>query len=392
MEKYQKPKYKQVFLSLTHACDSNCSFCYRRGLYQRHKLSELGDYHMKEDTALKILEFVFTNLDLHPDFCIYFWGGEAILNMNVIKRVLKEFPQFSYHLATNGGTFDEEKYNYFKQHRDVSITWSLGNAYEKFGGIKQKVEAQLWIAKFIKESGDNIEKSGVNFMVTNFDNFFDDFVYLENNLTPLITLDIATRCNYNQEDLDKFASEYIRLIEYYKKIDNKVLLVLNPIYKSNLWLREFGPKTLARDYQYCRSGLERLYFDTNGGIWQCDCWYVNQYNKLGDIQTGLDKTKLQLMIDVDLNRDKYLGQGCQDCEINHFCPRNKCLGLNMETTGSLFMPDKSWCAMCKVIYKVALHYIELEKNKRELEIDNFNAVLEKWKGRKYGRTTDICIS
>jgi len=53
------PVYKSVYLYLTHACNANCSFCYRRGLFERNKMSTLGPVKMSKQTADDILDFCF---------------------------------------------------------------------------------------------------------------------------------------------------------------------------------------------------------------------------------------------------------------------------------------------------------------------------------------------
>ena len=47
------------------------------------------------------------------------------------------------------------------------------------------------------------------------------------------------------------------------------------------------------------------------------------------------------------------------------CPRNKCLGLNLEHMGNMFDPEPGYCAMNKVLAKVIDKYIQLEKEKKE---------------------------
>ena len=106
------PTYKAVYLYLTHACNSNCSFCYRKGLFTRNKLSQLSEHtSMSIEMAFKILDFVFKNLQLDDKFHIYFWGGEPFLNFKVIQAVVEKYPQFLFHTNTNGGVTTKEIYD-----------------------------------------------------------------------------------------------------------------------------------------------------------------------------------------------------------------------------------------------------------------------------------------
>jgi len=311
---------------------------------------------MTEDMAFRILEFVFSELQLDPKFAIFFWGGEPLLNFEVIKAVVEKLPQFLYHTNTNGKPVTEEMYGWFMQHRNLSLTWSLGNAYEKYGNLKAKIEAEPWALKTIKESPQN----NVNFMVTRYDRLIEDFDFLISNVTRNITIDLATRFEHKEEDLEKFADEYFNLLMKYKN-DKELYQAMNPAIHSNLYFKEFGLKSQAEDFHYCRSGLERLFIDTAGGIWQCDNMYICQHNKLGDIEKGIDYSKLELAWEIDANREKYLGQYCHDCELYKLCPRNKCLGLNLEWMGDMFKPEPSFCKMCRVLFKITKRYIELEK-------------------------------
>jgi len=359
LENVRIPTYKAVYFYLTHMCDSWCTFCYRKGLYKRNNINKLGDMYMSEETALKIAEFVLSKLQLDDAFNFYFWGGEPFLNFKVMKRIITEYPQFQYHTNTNGAPFTQEMSDFLRSHTQFSIAWSLGNAYERYGGVQEKVKQEPIIAKFIKETDNN----SCNLVVTKYDNLFNDFIWLTENVTKNVTIDIASKFEHKDEDLEDFANEYIRIIDYFKD-DPIMFRAINPALKSNIWIREFGPKSMLRPYHFCKSGLQRLFIDTVGGIWQCDNMYICQHNKLGDIENGIDYSKLDLMYKILDDPEPYLGRHCEDCEIYQNCTRNKCLGLNLEWMGDMFKPEPSFCKMCKVLYKVAHHYVEQEKVRR----------------------------
>lgn len=351
-------KYKAVYLYLTHSCNSGCSFCYRKGLFERNKVEDLGPNMMSPEIALKILNFCFTKLDIDDKFAVYFWGGEPTMNFKAIKAVIGKYPQLGYHTNTNGGTINEVFYNFCMEHRNFSLTWSLGNAYEKFGSIQNKVEKEYWAKRLIQDNTNN----GVNLMVTEYKNLIKDFEWVRKNVTKNITIDIATRYDHKEEDLEIFAEQWIQLLLNHKD-HPEVYYGLNPAIHSNLYYKEFGLKSQVTEFHYCRSGLERLFIDMNGDIWQCDNMYICQHNKLGNIIDGIDYSKLDLAIEIDRNREKYLGKYCQDCELYKQCPRNKCLGLNLEYMKDMFEPEPSFCKMCKVLHKVTKKYVQLQKEK-----------------------------
>jgi uncharacterized protein len=315
---------------------------------------------MSVEMAFKILDYVFKNVQLHDNFHIFFWGGEPFLNFKVIKAVIEKYPQFRFHTNTNGGTINKEICEFISEHRNIGVTWSFGNCYERYAGPKDKVEHEPWALKMIQ---DNFQHN-VNFMVTKYESLLDDFEYLVTNVTRHVSLDIATKYNHTEVDLDVFFRQYDSLLERYEN-DPTLYQAINPTLHSNLYYREFGFKSQVQDFHFCRSGLERLFIDMDGGIWQCDNMYVCQHNKLGTIDTGLDYSKLDFMREVDENREKYLGKYCKDCELYKQCSRNMCLGLNLEWMHDMFKPEPSFCKMCKVLYKITKKYVDIEKQHKE---------------------------
>ena len=351
----EKPRYKAVYLYLTHSCDSNCSFCYRRGLFERNDVKTLGPMFMSEQTAFNIIDFVFDSLDIQEDFTFFFWGGEPLLNFKVIKTVVEKYPQFNFHTNTNGKPITEEMYKWFLKHRNITLTWSLGNTYEKYSGLPEKFEKEKWCFKTIKELPNN----NVNYICTKYDSLDEDVQYIAKNLTENIGVDIATKFEHKDSDLEIFAKKYVDMLENLK-YNRRLYESLKPALFSNLYSRS-KEKT---DFHFCRTGLDRLFFDTQGGIWQCDNFYVCQSNQLGTINTGVDYSKLELMQEVNDNQEKYLGKYCEECELYKQCPRNKCLGLNLEWMGDMFKPEPSYCKMCKVLFKIAKKYLEINKEQK----------------------------
>lgn len=355
-----KPVYKAVYLYLTHACDSNCSFCYRKGFFERNDVKKLGPTFMTKERAFEILDYCFSELDLDPNFCVYFWGGEPLLNLPVIKAVMEKYPQLQYHTNTAGKPVTEEMYNWLVKQKNLGITWSLGNAYEKYGSVQKKCEGQPWMWKLVKE----VKKHNVNLMVVQYDQLEQDYDFLLNNVTRSITIDIATRFEHKNEDLERFADEYVALLVKYRS-DPAVFKHLTPAIFSNKYTEEKGFKSQIEKFHFCKSGLERLFIDMNGDIWQCDNMYVCQHNKLGDIFTGMDYSRLDYMREIDANREKYLGKYCEKCELYGKCSRNKCLGLNLEHMGDMLIPEPAYCKMNKILNKIVVKYIELEKQGKE---------------------------
>lgn len=366
------PHYKSVYLLVTNDCHANCSFCYRRGLYKRNKIKDLGPLYMTTERAFEAMDFIIDRLPKSDRFDIYFWGGEPLLNFEVIRAVIQEYPMYKYHTNSSGMEMNERIFEFFLSRQDISFTWSMGNAYEKFGGIKNKVKAQPLTARLIKEGN-----FAINFMVTNFKSMFDDFEFLFENVTRKISIDLATRKEHTDSDLKDFEVNYRKIIDKFSlEADNSPLNYkipsrsnLNIAYSSTLWFETFGPRSLIKRWKFCGSGLDRCYIDQAGKIWQCDNWYVVQKNCLGDIWNGIDYSKLEAMWRLQENPE-LMAQGCEGCEIYGYCPRNKCLGLDLEYMGDMLKPEPTYCKASKAMFRVIKSYIEDEKLKQTMEVSS----------------------
>lgn len=344
------PKYKAVYLYLTHACGAKCSYCYRQGFYDRNDVygGACGPIKMTEKVALDAVEYCLTNLDVDDTISFFFWGGEPFLNYKVMKKVVETYPQFEYHTNTEGRAVTQEMSDFIKDFGHLGVTWSLGNAYEKYGSLQGKVEKEKPIAEAIRHLK---LRGGVNLVLQNYKNMCEDFKYIADNLTHQITVDFATKQERTDEQMKDFEESYYQLLKTYMGKGSK-FSGLNPLYNSNQWLEKFGPTEKIRRYRFCNTGLERLFIDTQGGIWQCDNMYVCQHNQLGSIYDGIDYSKLDYVYEIKDNIDEKMSQHCEGCEANGYCPRNKCLGYNLEWTGDMFKPDITFCLMCRAIYRV----------------------------------------
>ena len=58
----RQPEHKTVYLYLTHKCNSWCTFCYRKGFYERNDIKKMGPMDMTEEKALEIIDWCFDNL------------------------------------------------------------------------------------------------------------------------------------------------------------------------------------------------------------------------------------------------------------------------------------------------------------------------------------------
>jgi uncharacterized protein len=354
--------YKNVRLCVTNGCPNSCSFCYRKPLDR-----SIDPIHMSEEVAFKAIEFIYKEIPIDDQFTLIPWGGEPLLRFDLIKKIIKRFPQMLMHSNTSGSIMTKEMYDFLvTEGRNYFLVWSLGNSYEKYGGIKQKVEAQPIMADLVRE-----RNLIVNFTVTNYATLVEDFEYLYFQGFDRVAVQHLLGYDFKDEELEVFMENLLTVIERGRKNNKSVNVIseVNPLHdngrnmveKSSIWYKEFGPISLVKRDNFCNSGVEKLFIDTAGNIWQCDGWYIARKNRLGSIYEGIDWDKVGVMQEIWSNQEKYMFQYCQDCEIIDVCPNTKCLATNYKFTGDIFRPYPGFCNFQKALVKMFNRYIDNRK-------------------------------
>ena len=322
---------------------------------------------MSRDTAFKVIEFIYKNLPLEESFALVPWGGEPISRFSLIKEIYETYPQISYNTSTSGELVDEEIYKWFtKVGTNFTLIWSLGNAYEKYGGVKEKLEALPWMARLAKE-----RKFFLNLTQTNPENMFQDFKFLKDEGYGNIAVQQLLGIKYTEKQLTDYSINLTKLLEIYKneaRLGEAPIFPANPLYrnknvveKSATWYKEFGPQSMVERDAACRHGLDKLFIDTDGGIWPCEGSHLNQEGKLGDIINGIDWNKVEKLQEIHDARFKRNYEPCLSCNIKEECSHIMCYSLNLAQTKNEFTPYPGFCEFQKMLVGVYRQYIENRK-------------------------------
>ena len=112
-----------VNLFITQTCNMNCTYCYGEG----------GEYgkksHMTEDCAMRSVDWLIKQSKDKKDITIGFFGGEPLLNVPLIKKVVsygrkkteKTDKKIKFGVLTNGTLLKDEYIKYFKEN-DINIS------------------------------------------------------------------------------------------------------------------------------------------------------------------------------------------------------------------------------------------------------------------------------
>ena len=126
-----------VQLQVTRNCNFKCVYC---SYVQSHEFERAHErINMSFSTAQKSIDFLYKHSKDSPQIALSFYGGEPLLNYNLIKRSIEyAAPLFkskpiSYHITTNGSLLNDEMIMFFVKHK-VHLLISLdgdGNIQDK---------------------------------------------------------------------------------------------------------------------------------------------------------------------------------------------------------------------------------------------------------------------
>lgn len=115
------PIVKALCLNVAHTCNLDCDYCFAsQGKYQGERAL------MTEEVAKRSIDFLIENSGNHYNLDIDFFGGEPLMNMDVVKftvnyaRSLEEEhnKHFRFTFTTNGMLLDEENSAYLNETMD----------------------------------------------------------------------------------------------------------------------------------------------------------------------------------------------------------------------------------------------------------------------------------
>jgi uncharacterized protein len=309
---------------ITDDCNLNCPFCIKREFKR--------DKYITKEVAKDAVRWILKRVE-NPTICL--WGGEPFLNFEVIRYIVEEFPQIQFLSNTNGILINQEVYDWLKKVKgSYRLTLSVGGQVYNIPPIA---------LKYVQDT-----HSGLNFTVNDPDTLFEDFCYLY-GLCNRIIVEPPKGVEWDDKKIRAFEDNFIKILHNFKSpvVGRTCNNLMNNLYYGV----HDKSKIIPSAAQFCGSGIRKLVVDTEGNIWQCDGFYINQENMLGTIYSGIDENKLGYLNEYNA-KPKLLKEGCSGCDIYDICPRAKCLAQNFKDTGNILTPSKTWCDINKMWIRI----------------------------------------
>ena len=363
--KKRKTVVKALCLHIAHDCNLACQYCF----------AEEGEYHgrralMSFEVGKKALDFLIANSGTRRNLEVDFFGGEPLMNWEVVKQVVeygrskeKEYNKnFRFTMTTNGVLLNDEIMEYCNREMST-VVLSLDGRKEvndkmrPFRGGKGSFDLIVpKFQKFAEMRGDRDYYVRGTFTRHNLDFSkdvmeFADLGFRSMSIEPVVAKpeeEYAIR----EEDLPQIMEEYDHLAEEYIK-RKKEGRGFN-FFHFNIDLNQ-GP-CVAKRLSGCGSGTEYLAVTPWGDLYPCHQFVGQEEFLLGNVDTGVTNERIR---DEFKLCNVYAKDKCRDCFARFYCSGG-CAANSYNFHGSITDAYDIGCAMqkkrieCAIMIKAAL--------------------------------------
>lgn len=323
--KNRNPVVKALCLHVAHDCNLTCGYCF----------AEEGEYHgdrglMSAEVGKAAIDFLIKNSANRHNIEVDFFGGEPLMNFEVVKEVVEyarsvegdHNKNFRFTITTNGVLLDDEKAAYINEHMS-NVVLSLDGRPEVNDAMRQTHKGtgsyDLITPKFqklVKERGQKDYYVRGTFTRHNMD-FSKDVMHLADlgfdqvSVEPVVG-PVEMDYTFREEDLPVIFAEYESLARQMlerKKNDKDF-----NFFHFNIDLTQ-GPcahKRLAG----CGTGTEYLAATPNGDLYPCHQFVGMDAFKMGTVFDGVTRTDIS---DQFAKCHVYTKPKCIDCWAKFYC-------------------------------------------------------------------------
>ncbi len=366
---------KAMCLNIAHDCNLRCKYCF----------ASTGDYAggrklMSEKVGKAAIDFLIKYSGARKNLELDFFGGEPLMNINVVKKVVeyarskeKEYNKnFRFTITTNGMLLNEEITDFINKEMS-NVVLSVDGRPEINDANRPtpngKGSYDIIMPKYkdlVKKRGDGQYYVRGTFTSDNLD-FANDVMHLNDegfdqiSVEPVVT-DPDKPYALKEEDLPRIFAEYDRLaVEIIRR--KKAGIPIN-FFHFMIDLDQ-GPCAIKR-LRGCGCGNEYVAVTPDGDIYPC-----HQF-------VGLEDWKMGSVLDLSVDQEKklyfahsniYSRKGCKDCWAKFYCSGG-CNANSYLYAGDMSIPHHLSCELekkrveCAIMIKAALADLNEEEERK----------------------------
>ncbi len=316
---------KALCLHIAHDCNLACRYCF----------AEEGEYHghrelMSYEVGRKALDFLIENSGNRRNLEVDFFGGEPLMNFQVVKDLVKYGRQqeklhnkkFRFTLTTNGILLDDEVMEFVNQ--------EMSNVVLSIDGRKNindlmrpsrngKGSYDIIVPKFQKlaESRNQLNYYVRGTFTHNNLDFSEDVIHLAQlgfeqiSVEPVVALPEDSYA-ITEEDLPILYEQYDKLAKYMleRKKEGKSFNFFH------FMIDLTGGPCVAKRLSGCGSGTEYLAVTPWGDLYPCHQFVGMDEYCMGNVFEGVKKTGLR---EEFKQCNVYSKEKCKKCFAKFFC-------------------------------------------------------------------------
>lgn len=367
VEKFEKRQtvVKALCLHVAHDCNLACKYCF----------ASEGEYHgdrslMSLEIGIKAIDFLVANSGNRRNLEIDFFGGEPMMNFEMVKEVVHyaksiekaNDKNFRFTLTTNGVLLDDDNMAFMNKYM-YNVVLSVDGRKEVHDFMRPapngKGSYDLIMKKFKKFADSRNQKNYYvrgTFTHHNLD-FAEDVLHLADegfkqiSIEPVVAPDDMP---YALKDSDvAFLKDQYEMLAM-KMLDYKAKGNDFNFFHFMIDLSQ-GP-CVAKRLGGCGSGVEYLAVTPQGDLYPCHQYVGMEEFLLGHVDTGVKNLELQ---NVFRGCNVYTKDGCRDCFAKFYCSGG-CSANSYNFHGSIFATYELSCELEKKRVECAIFLKAME--------------------------------
>lgn len=355
---------KALCLHIAHTCNLNCEYCF----------ASQGKYHgdralMSFEVGKRAIDFLVENSGTRTNLEVDFFGGEPLMNWDVVKDIVKyarsiekeKNKNFRFTLTTNGVLVDDDVIEFANKEMH-NVVLSLDGRKEVHDHLRKTINGKgsydtivPKFQEFVKRRGDKSYYIRGTFTHNNVDFTNDifhmaDLGFTELSMEPVVC---APEDPYalTYDDLPVLFEQYEILAKEMLKREKEGKPITFYHYMIDL---TSGPCIYKR-ISGCGSGTEYMAVTPWGELFPCHQFVGDPKYSLGNIYEGVTNKDAQ---DEFKLCNAYAKPECKDCWAKLYCSGG-CAANSYHATGSITGIYEYGCELfkkrmeCAIMMKVA---------------------------------------
>ncbi|MCD7727944.1 MAG: thioether cross-link-forming SCIFF peptide maturase [Ruminococcus sp.] len=369
-EKYAKysvvSPVKAMCLHISHDCNLRCKYCF----------ASTGDFGegrklMSFETGKAAIDFLLNNSGDRVNLELDFFGGEPLMNFDVVKRIVryarskeKEYNKnFRFTITTNGMLLTDDKIDFINEEMS-NVVLSIDGRKEINDRLRVRVDGQGSYDKILDGYKKLVEKRGdkdyyVRGTYTKYNlDFSNDVMHLYDlgfdqvSVEPVMA-DKELPFAITDDDVETISREYEVLAEKLENIRENGGFCNFFHFMLDL---DQGPCAIKR-LRGCGSGNEYVAITPDGDIYPCHQFVGIPEFKMGNLEDGTFDMEMKKRFAAT---HVYAKEDCKNCWAKFYCSGG-CNANNFLYEGDILKAHKLSCKLqkkrleCAIMLQIKRH-------------------------------------